>query len=116
MPTDESSPRDETIGQRLRSRRLALAFSEEALAAALGVTCEQLRKYESGHGRIEAARLQHIADVLKVPVLFFFGGAFGAHDGRKRSSEIIDFAARRSDVAKPDPGAPRVERGKVKSW
>jgi transcriptional regulator with XRE-family HTH domain len=44
MPTDESSPRHRNIGRGLKSRRLALGLSEKALAAALGVTCDQVRK------------------------------------------------------------------------
>jgi transcriptional regulator with XRE-family HTH domain len=102
MPSDGSSPRHENIGRGLKSRRLALGLSEEALAAALGVTCDQLRKYESGHGHIDAARLQRVADVLKVPVLFFFDGAFNTRDDHGGSCEIIDFAARNSDGPKPE--------------
>jgi transcriptional regulator with XRE-family HTH domain len=112
MTSDESSLQDENIGRRLKSRRLALGLSEEALAAALGVTCGQLQKYETGHGHIDAARLQHIADVLKAPILFFFGGGFSARDAG--ACEIIDFAAR-APGAKPDGGLPGAERGKAKS-
>jgi transcriptional regulator with XRE-family HTH domain len=115
MPTDPSSLRDENIGQHLKSRRQALGLSEEAFAAALGVTCEQLRKYETGQRHIEAARLQHIAEILKVPVLFFFGGAFSARPGRTGGCEIIDFASHASDGAKAEPGTAVVDCGKVKS-
>jgi transcriptional regulator with XRE-family HTH domain len=97
MPAVESSLRHENIGHHVKSRRLALGLSEEALADTLGVTCDQLQRYETGHGHIDAARLQHIADVLKVSVLFFFGSAFSARDGRKESCKIIDFAARTAD-------------------
>jgi transcriptional regulator with XRE-family HTH domain len=115
MPADESSQRHEDIGHRLRSRRLALGLSEEAVAAALGVTCDQLQKYERGHGHIDAARLQHVADVLKAPVLFFFGGASGAREGNQGRCEIVDFAGRNPDAAKPDPDTLRIQRPKVES-
>jgi transcriptional regulator with XRE-family HTH domain len=112
MPTDPSMLRDENIGRRLKSRRQALGLSEETFAAALGVTREQLQKYETGQSHIEAARLQHIAEALMAPVLFFFGGAFSARPGRTGRCEIIDFAARPSDDAKPDPGTSRVDCGR----
>jgi transcriptional regulator with XRE-family HTH domain len=115
MPTHPSSLREENIGQRVKSRRQALGLSEEAFAGALGVTREQLQKYETGQSCIEAARLQHVAEILKVPVLFLFGGTFSARPSRAGGCEIIDFAARSSDSAKPDPGTPRVDCGKVKS-
>ena len=115
MPADESSPQHEDIGHRLKSRRLALGLSEDAVAAALGVTCDQLQKYETGHAHIDAGRLQQVADVLKAPLLFFFGGTFGARDVREGSCKIIDFAARNPDAAQPDPDTPRVQRAKVES-
>jgi transcriptional regulator with XRE-family HTH domain len=115
MPTDPSLLRDENIGRRLKSRRQALGLSEEAFAATLGVTREQLRKYETGQSHIQAARLQHIAEILRVPILFFFGGAFIARPGRTGGCEIVDFTSRSSDGAKADPGPPRVDGGKVKS-
>jgi transcriptional regulator with XRE-family HTH domain len=115
MPTDPSSLRDENIGQHLKSRRQALGLSEDAFAATLGVTREQLRKYETGQSHIQAARLQHIAETLRVPILFFFGGAFIARPGPTGECEIIDFTSRSSDGANADPGPPRADGGKVKS-
>jgi transcriptional regulator with XRE-family HTH domain len=115
MPTDLSSLRDENIGQHLKGRRRALGFSEETFAAALGVTGEQLRKYETGRSHIEAARLRHVAELLKVPVLFFFGGAFVARPGRRAGGcEIIDIKSRSADGAEADPG-PCVDDGKAES-
>jgi transcriptional regulator with XRE-family HTH domain len=80
MPTNESPLRDENIG-----------LSQESLGLALGVTFEQVQKYETGDARIEAARLQQIAEILKVPILFFFGGTFsGIHDGAG-NCKVLDF-------------------------
>jgi len=91
MPTNESPLRDENIGKRLELRRLQLGLSQESLGLALGVTFEQVQKYETGDDRIEAARLQQIAEVLKVPILFFFGGTLrGIHD-REGNCKVLDF-------------------------
>jgi transcriptional regulator with XRE-family HTH domain len=91
MPTIEPSLRDENIGKCLKLRRLQLGLSQASLGLALGVTFEQVEKYESGHDRIGAARLQQIADILKVPILFFFGGTLnGTHD-REGNCDVLDF-------------------------
>ena len=82
MPTNEPSLRDENIGKRLKLRRLQPGLSQESLGLALGVTFEQVQKYESGNDRIEVARLQQIAEILNVPILFFFGGTLRAEERR----------------------------------
>jgi transcriptional regulator with XRE-family HTH domain len=115
MSTDPSSLRDENIGRLLKSRRQALCLSEEAFAAALGVTHEQLQKYETGQSHIEAARLHHVAEILKVPVLFFFGGTFNPRPGHPGECEIIDFASHSSDGGTPDPRTPHAGCVKAKS-
>lgn len=56
-------------------RRLVLELSQEKLATALGLTFQQVQKYEKGTNRIGSSRLQMIADILDVPVSFFFEGA-----------------------------------------
>jgi transcriptional regulator with XRE-family HTH domain len=91
MPTNEPSLRDENIGKRLKLRRLQLGLSQESLALALGVTFEQVEKYETGSDRIEAARLQQIAEILNVPILFFFGGALGGARDREGACDVVDF-------------------------
>jgi len=65
-------PIDIAIGTRLRLRRLALGLSQGSLARSLGVTFQQIQKYERGTNRIFASRLFHLARVLRVPVSFFF--------------------------------------------
>ena len=66
---------DKYVGRRIRMRRLMLEMSQTTLADAIGLTFQQVQKYEKGANRIGASRLQHIAHVLKVPVHFFFEGA-----------------------------------------
>ncbi|WP_319633627.1 helix-turn-helix domain-containing protein [Pelagibius marinus] len=65
-------PIDIAIGSRLRLRRLAMGFSQETLARALGITFQQIQKYERGTNRIFASRLFHLARTLHVPVGYFF--------------------------------------------
>jgi transcriptional regulator with XRE-family HTH domain len=91
MPTNEPSLRDENIGKRLKLRRLQLGLSQESLGLALGVTFEQVQKYETGNDRIEVARLQQIAEILNVPILFFFGGTLSAARDRQGPCDVVDF-------------------------
>jgi transcriptional regulator with XRE-family HTH domain len=69
------NPTDKHVGSRVRMRRLMLAMSQEKLGAALGLTFQQVQKYEKGTNRMGASRLQQISDILQVPVAFFFEGA-----------------------------------------
>lgn len=65
---------DKKIGQRVRARRLELGVSQERLAEMLGITFQQVQKYEKGVNRIAASRLFDIACALDVPVADFFAG------------------------------------------
>jgi transcriptional regulator with XRE-family HTH domain len=65
---------DGHVGKRIRMRRLLLHMSQEKLAAKLGVTFQQVQKYEKGTNRVSASRLQEMCHVLQVPVQFFFEG------------------------------------------
>jgi transcriptional regulator with XRE-family HTH domain len=69
------NPVDRHVGGRVRLRRMLVGMSQERLGDALGVTFQQVQKYEKGTNRIGASRLQLIAKVLGVPVEFFFEGA-----------------------------------------
>src|ERR1700741_914619 len=69
------NPTDKHVGARVRMRRVMLRMSQEKLGDALGLTFQQVKKYEKGTNRIGASRLQQIAQILQVPVSFFFGGA-----------------------------------------
>jgi transcriptional regulator with XRE-family HTH domain len=68
-------PTDKHVGNRLRMRRLMLHNSQSDVANALGLTFQQLQKYENGTNRISASRLQGLCAILLVPVSFFFEGA-----------------------------------------
>ena len=63
---------DKHVGSRVRMRRQMLAMSQEKLGNALGLTFQQVQKYEKGMNRIGASRLQQIGEILRVPVSFFF--------------------------------------------
>jgi transcriptional regulator with XRE-family HTH domain len=68
---------DRKLGQRVRSRRLEIGMSQERLAELLGVTFQQVQKYEKGVNRIAASRLFDIAGALEMPVARFFEGIAG---------------------------------------
>ena len=63
---------DKHVGSRVRMRRQMLAMSQEKLGNALGLTFQQVQKYEKGMNRIGASRLQQIGEILQVPASFFF--------------------------------------------
>lgn len=75
MAKKAPNPIDRHVGSRVRMRRMMLSMSQEKLGDALGLTFQQVQKYEKGANRIGASRLQHIAGILQVPVSFFFEGA-----------------------------------------
>ncbi len=68
------NPVDRHVGSRVRMRRMMLNMSQEKLGDALGLTFQQVQKYEKGTNRIGASRLQQISQILQVPVAFFFEG------------------------------------------
>ena len=72
MVTKSTGPVDKLIGTRIRLQRTAIGMSQEKLGDILGITFQQIQKYEKGTNRVGAARLQAIADALGVPVSFFF--------------------------------------------
>ena len=69
------NPIDVHVGHRVKKRRTALGLSQEKLGEALGVTFQQVQKYEKGTNRISASRMQSMAETLKVPIGHFFEGA-----------------------------------------
>jgi transcriptional regulator with XRE-family HTH domain len=75
MPRSGINPTDKHVGSRLRMRRLMLGMSQTVIADALGLTFQQVQKYEKGANRISASRLQQLSQILQVPVPFFFEGA-----------------------------------------
>jgi transcriptional regulator with XRE-family HTH domain len=73
----QPNPIDVHVGSRVRLRRMMLGMSQEKLGESLGITFQQIQKYEKGTNRIGDSRLQHIARVLSMPVSYFFEGAPG---------------------------------------
>ena len=71
------NPTDIHVGSRIRLRRNMLGMSQEKLGENLGITFQQIQKYEKGTNRVGASRLQAIASILDVPVSFFFEDAPG---------------------------------------
>jgi transcriptional regulator with XRE-family HTH domain len=69
------NPIDKHVGSRVRMRRMMLGMSQEKLGNNLGLTFQQVQKYEKGTNRIGASRLQQISHILQVSVSFFFEGA-----------------------------------------
>jgi transcriptional regulator with XRE-family HTH domain len=75
MAKKAPNPIDRHVGSRVRMRRMMLGMSQEKLGNALGLTFQQVQKYEKGTNRIGASRLQQISQILQVQVSFFFEGA-----------------------------------------
>jgi transcriptional regulator with XRE-family HTH domain len=70
--TGVPDPVDIHVGNRIRTRRLLLGMNQDTLAKALGLTFQQVQKYESGANRVSASRLSEIADALGVAIAYFF--------------------------------------------
>ena len=75
MATKAPNPMDKHVGSRVRMRRMMLNMSQEKLGDALGLTFQQVQKYEKGTNRICASRLHRIANILGVSIDFFYDGA-----------------------------------------
>jgi transcriptional regulator with XRE-family HTH domain len=74
MSTKAPNPVDKYVGSRVRMRRIMLGMSQEKLGEALGLTFQQIQKYEKGTNRVGASRIQQISEILQVPVSFLFEG------------------------------------------
>lgn len=92
------NPIDIHVGSRIRLRRNMLGMSQEKLGEGLGITFQQIQKYEKGTNRVGASRLQAISSVLGVPVSFFFEDAPGQQAGGapglaedSSTSYVVDF-------------------------
>ena len=90
---------DAYVGVRLRMRRTMLGMSQSKLGQLLGVTFQQIQKYEKGANRISASRLQQTARVLEVSPSYFFEGApapegeSGFAEEAPQQSFVVDFLA-----------------------
>lgn len=107
MPSKKApNPIDVHVGSRVRLRRMMLGMSQEKLGENLGITFQQIQKYEKGTNRVGASRLQHIATILKVPISFFFEDApgGGGEDNQgfseaQPTSYVVDFLSSSEGLA-----------------
>src|SRR5881398_2148740 len=105
MAKKAPNPIDRHVGSRVRMRRMMLSMSQEKLGDGLGLTFQQVQKYEKGTNRIGASRLQQISQILQVPVSFFFEGAPNLHtppEGMKEAPSpayVSDFLASSEGLA-----------------
>jgi transcriptional regulator with XRE-family HTH domain len=118
MTKKSPSPIDDHVGKRVRMRRMMLKMSQGKLGEALGLTFQQVQKYEKGVNRVGASRLHHIASILQVPISFLFEGA-PMSGGSSGLEEAPSFAYVDDFLATPDGVAlmkafTRIENPKLK--
>jgi transcriptional regulator with XRE-family HTH domain len=105
MSTKAPNPVDKYVGSRVRMRRIMLGMSQEKLGEALGLTFQQVQKYEKGTNRVGASRIQQISEILQVPVSFLFEGGPSGTPGADGFSEatspayVSDFLATSEGLA-----------------
>ena len=102
MVTKSPNPIDRHVGARIRMQRIVRGFSQTELGKAVGVTFQQVQKYEKGTNRVSASRLQRIANVLEVTPDFFFEGVQARAVGNSDSKEVAvidEFISSRDGVA-----------------
>jgi len=115
---------DRHVGNRVRMRRLLIGMSQEKLGELLGITFQQVQKYEKGSNRVSASRLYYLGQILGVPVQFFFDELpeAGNQPGMSEvgmtdllsSSEVSQLARAFSEIS--DPVARRAIMGMVKQF
>ena len=100
MPKKQANPIDAHVGHRVRLRRMLIGMSQERLGELLGLTFQQVQKYEKGVNRIGAGRLYEIAGILGVPVSFFYDDIEGdasrevaSTAGAAETPRVMDFMA-----------------------
>lgn len=107
MPKKKANPVDAHVGYRVRLRRMLIGMSQERLGDLLGLTFQQVQKYERGINRIGAGRLYEVAEILGVPISFFYEGMDGIQvpaehgsngtngtngtNGSEKPSAVMDF-------------------------
>ena len=105
MASKAPNPVDKYVGSRVRMRRIMLGMSQEKLGEALGLTFQQVQKYEKGTNRVGASRIQQISEILQVPVSFLFEGSPTGTSGNEAGGEansptyVSDFLATSEGLA-----------------
>jgi transcriptional regulator with XRE-family HTH domain len=87
---EDPHPVDRHVGRRVQEKRLDLGLTQTALAKAVGVSFQQVQKYEKGTNRISASKLFEMADFMKVGIPFFFDGYGGASVGVAEEAPAFD--------------------------
>jgi transcriptional regulator with XRE-family HTH domain len=107
MTKKSPDARDIEVGRRVRVFRLQKGLSQEKLGDALGITFQQVQKYEKGTNRIGAGRIQRIAEILDIPVTSFFAAQKHGGTTANETIELLDTAAGlrllRAYLRIPDP-------------
>ena len=106
--TKKPNPTDQHVGNRVRSRRLMMKMSQTELSHRLGLSWQQVQKYEKGTNRIGASRLHQISHILQVSPAFFLGARLVPHRdtprGKKRPCQITQPNSLPHERALPSPG------------
>lgn len=93
LPNQRINEIDSYIGNRLKLRRVMIGLTQEKLAEALGITAQQVQKYENGINRMGGSRLLQASQILKIPVQYFFEGL--------ENLEVTEEAAHEVTILKP---------------
>ena len=103
--TEETGPNpvDVHVGAKVKSRRLILGLSQEELAKSIGLTFQQVQKYERGTNRISVSRLVDICRTLKVTVDYFFDGSFSLMRPGVKTMAMKGFSDARQEPLEEDP-------------
>jgi transcriptional regulator with XRE-family HTH domain len=113
------NPIDLHVGSRIRLRRKVLGVSQESLAADLGLTFQQIQKYERGTNRVSASKLYEIARSLQTTTSYFFEGFADPNSGQASTSEYIEEKAAVDFLMTPEGLEmaalfPKITKGKVR--
>ena len=100
LPSRRVEAWDVEVGRRIRARRLECWLTQHELAQGLGITFQQVQKYENGTNRVSAGRLLGICNLLQVPITFFYDSAAPARSGgtHVKPSRLFDLLANRDTL------------------
>jgi transcriptional regulator with XRE-family HTH domain len=107
---------DQHVGSRVRMHRIMLGMSQMALGGALGLTFQQVQKYEKGMNRVSSSRLEQLSHILQVPITFFFEELPGApklDGGAPSAAYVNDFVASENGLQLAKAFT-RIESGEVR--
>lgn len=108
LPSGAPNPIDSHVGMRVRLRRTLLGMSQEKLAEAMGLTFQQVQKYERGANRVSASRLYDLSRILDVPIGFFFDDLTG--DVKKQAPSLLLAGVAAEEAAEANAQDPALSR------